>query len=200
MNAAHFSIAKRLTTPILPSFVVLCAAALFVLSQHYGHVQLGLDRHLFVGGFVRGGFGFFAGLLLYRLRQSGRLPAVRFHWLLLIAALPVAILLARFAITPSRWYPGAAIIVFIMPAICWAGVHCPPAGPVGRTCGVRGLNVLSRLCDPSAAAVYCEDGAPILYGSRYVGCGLWCPVPSRCFVGQLVGGDLFRQADPEPAQ
>jgi peptidoglycan/LPS O-acetylase OafA/YrhL len=64
---------RRLTTPVVIAIVAIMAALHVAWSIHAGTAALGWDRATFFGGVPRVGFGFFAGVLIHRLYESGAL-------------------------------------------------------------------------------------------------------------------------------
>ena len=72
----------------------MCAAVLAATIFHFGKIDVGWEWQTFWGGFARAGFGFFAGVLAYRLVGSPRTverPVRKWPALLLVLA-PLACL------------------------------------------------------------------------------------------------------------
>lgn len=76
----------------LAKVVALAAVALIIAVFSYGSAEIGAEWESFAGGFARVGFSFFAGVLLYRMRDRIKVPALP-PWAyppILIAALAAA--------------------------------------------------------------------------------------------------------------
>ncbi len=63
---------RWLTTPRLIMLVALCALALAATILAFGKIDVGSNWETWWGGFARAGFGFFAGVLTFRLAGSPR--------------------------------------------------------------------------------------------------------------------------------
>ncbi len=74
VNLAYIVFFRFLTTRVLIVVVALCAAALAVLTFTFGDMHLGWSMAHLGGGFARAGYGFFLGVLLYRLNGSPEAP------------------------------------------------------------------------------------------------------------------------------
>jgi peptidoglycan/LPS O-acetylase OafA/YrhL len=72
-------------TRVLIVVTLMCAAGLAATVFHFGRIDVGWQWQTFWGGFARAGFGFFAGVLAYRLLGSPRTVErpVR-HWPVLL--------------------------------------------------------------------------------------------------------------------
>lgn len=116
VNLLHAAVARFLTGPVLGAVVVLAAAALLATEDHFGSLGVGWSRENFWGGFPRVIFSFFAGLLLFRLHQNGRLPRLRLAWLL--TPLCLGLLLAA---PPVRYVPDAVFVLALFPGIVALG-------------------------------------------------------------------------------
>jgi peptidoglycan/LPS O-acetylase OafA/YrhL len=84
-------------TRVLVAVTVVFAVVLTVMVVHYGQIHIGMDWRNIVGGFGRAGFGFFAGVLAFRLVGSP----------------------TRASRPPSNW---AFVILIAIPAICLAPI------------------------------------------------------------------------------
>ncbi len=79
-------------TRILVMVVIGCALALVFTVFHFGYIDAGADWAQWWAGFARAGFGFFAGVLTFRLLgrpTTGRRPESNWAFVLLIA-IPIA--------------------------------------------------------------------------------------------------------------
>ena len=115
-NGIHAFAAKVLRLPVLVVIVAVSGALFLVAILHYGSVDIGADRHSFPGGFPRVAFGFFGGLLLHRLWQMERLPALRGGAIGGILALP-GLLLGATLIPFDRALVEGVIAIAALPII-----------------------------------------------------------------------------------
>lgn len=102
-------------TRVLMGLVAACAIALIIAVFTFGRIDAGSDWATFWAGFARAGFGFFAGVLGYRLLGSPR-----------TAKRPV-----------SRW---AFVLLIVLPAVCWIPAT-PELRPVLDVTLVVGLGI-----------------------------------------------------------
>lgn len=75
-------------TRVLALLVVACAVALAVTVFAFGRIDVGSDWQTFWAGFARAGFGFFAGVLTFRLLGSPRAtkrPVSNWSFVILVA-------------------------------------------------------------------------------------------------------------------
>jgi peptidoglycan/LPS O-acetylase OafA/YrhL len=106
--------------------VILSGLALIVEAFHFGGLRLTGTMPFFPFASVRAIFGFFAGILIHRLRAAGRLPRWSVHPLL-----PMAITLATmFAPGRGLWLPYASILIVLCayPAVIVMGLEHDPKG------------------------------------------------------------------------
>lgn len=73
-NLFYILMFRFLTTRVLIVVVAMFAVFLAVVTSVYGDMDLGWSTHHFIGGFARAGFGFFLGVLVYRLNGSPTAP------------------------------------------------------------------------------------------------------------------------------
>lgn len=104
--------------------VIISAVALYFTGQSYGSLGLGWATEHFFAGFARVGFGFFTGVLIFRLWrwQQGKislpcLPA----WLIVLAFLVALMLPDRLGIMTWRVQFFEVCVVF--PLIIWLGAQ-----------------------------------------------------------------------------
>ena len=119
LNILHFFTAKSLTVRMLKRYVAIFAFGIIVLSASCGSSNFGSDRATFILGFARGGFGFFAGILMFRVREAT--PIIKLRWEVIACVLPITIIVATLS---NRWYVDAFCVILVMPILCWMGVHC----------------------------------------------------------------------------
>jgi peptidoglycan/LPS O-acetylase OafA/YrhL len=116
-------------TRVLIGCVVIGAAALAVTALRFGGLDVGENWQTSWGGFARAAFGFFAGVLIFRLTGSPTRPTARTGWRRL--ALFPAFLIALVAPAPAwlRPFLDFALVTLIGPATIWVGqaFQPPPA-------------------------------------------------------------------------
>ena len=122
-NALHAVVVRRMTIPVLAAIVVLSAAGLVWASLTFGSLDAGWGRANLWGGPPRVAFGFFAGVLLFRLHARGwTTPRV-----------PYPLIAVALAVCMVRWLPGAggfAIrdvikVVIMLPLLVALAVNSP---------------------------------------------------------------------------
>lgn len=119
-------------TRILMGLLAACAIALVVAIFAFGKIDTGSDWATFWGGFARAGFGFFAGVLAYRLLGSPRTvqrPVSNWAFALLIALPAVCFIPATPELRPV--VDATLVIVFGIPLLMIAQSLAPPE-PAGR--------------------------------------------------------------------
>src|SRR5262249_54882476 len=108
INVVFALLVRRLSVRVLAAILSLSGVALGISAFVFGKLDLGWSWDNFVGGFPRVAYGFFAGVLIYRLRDHVRLalpPFVGFAALLILFMIP----------TPPAWrwlYDLAAATLF----------------------------------------------------------------------------------------
>lgn len=133
-NGLHAAILRYLTTLRLAAVVASLAVGEVLTAHHFGNLQVGWSARSFLVGFVRGGFGFFAGVLCYRLHLLGRLPTLRVPWPIVAVALPVLVVVASHYQLSIRWYVDPLIVIVAMPAVLIMGINTVMTG-VAKTVG-----------------------------------------------------------------
>ncbi|MDB5579831.1 MAG: hypothetical protein JWR80_5007, partial [Bradyrhizobium sp.] len=117
-NIAHAAILKRLTDRGLAIVTGLFAASLFAVAQTVGNLSVGDAGAPWVGGFLRVGFAYPAGMLLHRLWRR-RILARPTNLALALLALPATLICCA----NLRWWAvDPLIIVVIVPMIIWSCV------------------------------------------------------------------------------
>lgn len=74
-NLLYGMVARRLTTPVLMSVVLLSGCSIVVATLFGGTINGGDDRGTMLVGLARVGFGFFLGILIYRRPRPRILPS-----------------------------------------------------------------------------------------------------------------------------
>lgn len=117
INFVHVLVIRQLTTGRLAVFVLIAGAAWAAIAMSWGDWGAGWNGGTFVGGFARVGWGYGAGLLLYRLSRAAprRLPSVPFLLPLGLAALilmapPTGFPLLRIAASVFMLIPVAVLL------------------------------------------------------------------------------------------
>lgn len=114
-------------TRVLAVLVAACALALTVMVLAVGKIDAGSDWATFWAGFARAGFGFFAGVLAYRLvgRPQTAQRRVSGWSFVMLAALP----LVCFIPATAEWRPVVDLILVVvlgLPLLCVAQGMAPP--------------------------------------------------------------------------
>jgi peptidoglycan/LPS O-acetylase OafA/YrhL len=114
-------------TRVLAMLVAACAVALAAMVFTFGRIDAGSDWGTFWAGFARAGFGFFAGVLAYRLVGRPRTAQRRASgWsFVMLAALP----LICFIPATAAWRPVVdltLVVVLGLPLLCAAQGMAPP--------------------------------------------------------------------------
>ncbi len=95
VNVFHAIINPWLGRVALGLLVIGSALALALTSRHYGWLGGGWSADTFPSGFTRVGFGYFAGVALFRMYRSGRLQSFKINWVIPAVALPALIVTAQ---------------------------------------------------------------------------------------------------------
>jgi peptidoglycan/LPS O-acetylase OafA/YrhL len=121
-NLVYALLASRLTTRRLAAFVGVAALALVTTALHFGSLGVGQVWPTFIGGFARVGFGFFAGVLLYRLSHgrviSSNLCAIG------LAAVLAAVLMG----SPHLWWTDLIAALAVFPLLVLVSAKVQPRG------------------------------------------------------------------------
>lgn len=115
INIIYGLVVRKLTTPRLIGIVAFFGAAMGAMIIAYGQSDLGYTYATLPGGFLRCGFSFFTGILLFRMREWMR--PVSFSQLWLIVVLFAA--LTYQAPQPLRPFADLAVIFGVSPLIVW---------------------------------------------------------------------------------
>jgi peptidoglycan/LPS O-acetylase OafA/YrhL len=134
-NLAFALTARRLTNRGIAAFLVVCAAAVTYTAFRLGRLDAGFAYSNFLGGFPRVFYAFFAGVLIYRLRERWRAPALP-GWLGLVLLIAILAMPASRALRPA-WEAFATIALFpLLIAFC---ANSKVGGGAARACAAAGL-------------------------------------------------------------
>lgn len=176
-NIAFALFGARLSTRNLAIFVGVLGAALIAVTLRYQSFDLGASWRTFDGGLARAMFGFFAGMLIYRLRgKFAFTQSIQSNWMVLaLAALTLASFLPRFAV--GEWRPPAELkLLFAMtlyPALILVAARYEPDARLLPICSWLGvasyaayvlhvpLHALGGVVAQLSADVWLEEFAPI---------------------------------------
>ncbi len=95
VNALHAVVSRWLTIPVLATIVTLSAGALIATGLNYSGLDVGWSRTNLWGGPPRVMFGFFMGVLIFRLQARG--------WI--VPTLPYPLIALALAVCLFRWFP-----------------------------------------------------------------------------------------------
>ncbi len=118
-NLAYAAFRRVMTTRVLVVIVGVFAAALVVAAFARSGLDVGATRDSFWWGAPRCGFGFFAGVLMFRLFRREVRPAAAMAPLAL-----GALLVALFAVPNGRGYDpifDLFCVFLVLPAVVWTG-------------------------------------------------------------------------------
>jgi peptidoglycan/LPS O-acetylase OafA/YrhL len=119
-NVVFVIIWRWLTTRILLLVVALSAIVLAVVTITYGTIDQGPSWWNFWGGFARAMFGFFAGVLVFRVCGSPSAAPKRESWQAVPAIFAVAVLCLIPQTPQTRPFVELGIVCFIGPVLlCW---------------------------------------------------------------------------------
>jgi len=163
-NAAYVFIA-RISTAALAVLVALFALGTAASWVHYGP-EPGWSTGTFAGGAWRVAFGFFSGVLLYRLRRPGQ--AARGLPALALALVVIAMLAAPLAAPGSVYWVAAAI--FAVPLVVKLAACCDFAMPatVRAACRYSGRLSYPVYCLHYPLLVALFGGAVASRGTYYL--------------------------------
>ena len=126
VNGLHSAIFRWLTPRRLVAIMAMAAVGLAVASFEWGWLDVGWTRRTFWCGLPRVIYGFFAGVLIFRLDQKGwKAPKVP-YWLILLAL----------TLCMIRWFPSAGLywardfllVTVILPVIVAFAVNAEASG------------------------------------------------------------------------
>jgi peptidoglycan/LPS O-acetylase OafA/YrhL len=127
VNLIFVLVWRWLSMRVLAVIVALSAAALAAVTFAYGHMDLGPGWANFLGGFARAMFGFFMGVMVFRLIGAPKqTPRKRSWW-----ALPALAVVPALCLIPDLPVPRTmielAIVCVVGPVLLWwASSFQPP--------------------------------------------------------------------------
>ncbi len=128
MWSMFFEIAANLVYVVFARFLSKTVLVLIVVAGLIGIVVGGplggFDKANFAFGFARVACGFFGGVLLFRLRREGRLPAINGNFFLLAAVLVAVFAIPRLI---GGWAFLPVFAVFVAVIVCAAGARAQRA-------------------------------------------------------------------------
>lgn len=139
INAAHAFAFRRLSTKVLMTVVAVGIVSVVAASWPYYGLNAGWNAKTAIGGLPRVLFSFSAGLLLYRLYASGRLPTFRIPFGVSFGLLALAML----APLPSVKHHLPAlhdlvVVLVIFPLAIISGVNAEMSNRASRVATVLG--------------------------------------------------------------
>lgn len=136
INGAFGYLRRHFTDRVLIAVVAVSGAALVYATLAYGHMQFTGEMPEFLIGGVRAIFGFFAGVLIFRLWEDGRLPKWRVHPLIILALFSLTMLVPSDG--PYVWLLIASVLL-VFPAVIILGLTNEPHGALRRVMTFLGL-------------------------------------------------------------
>jgi peptidoglycan/LPS O-acetylase OafA/YrhL len=126
VNGLHGAIFKWLTPVRLGLIMAIAVLGLAAACAQWGWLDVGWTRRTFWCGLPRVIYGFFAGVLIYRLQQRGwKLPRVPYWAILLILG---ACMIRWFPHVRLYWLRDFVLVVFILPTIVGFAVNAEAQG------------------------------------------------------------------------
>ena len=132
VNFIYVLLWRRLTVPLLMLVVVAGGVALVALTLASGHLDMGPNWWSVGGGLARAVFGFFMGVLIYRLMGSPKEAPKRHSWLALPALIVVPILSFLPDVHIARPLVELALVCLVGPALAMWGVSMQPPRATAR--------------------------------------------------------------------
>jgi peptidoglycan/LPS O-acetylase OafA/YrhL len=115
INGLHAAIFRWLTPFRIGLIMAAALVGLILACRHFGWLDVGWTRRSFWCALPRATWGFFAGVLIFRLYQKGwRLPQVP-YWILVLAL--VACMIRWVPSAKLYWARDMLLVVVILPAI-----------------------------------------------------------------------------------
>ena len=123
VNGAHAAIFRWLTPVRIGLIMAASFVGLVLACRHFGWLDVGWTRRSFWCAIPRTAWGFFAGVLIFRLSQRGwRLPRIP-YWILVLAL--VACMIRWAPAAKLYWARDMLLVTVILPAIVAFAVHSP---------------------------------------------------------------------------
>ena len=167
VNIVFALVATRLNPRRLALIVAGGAALLVVAVAQFGTIDIGWGQDNAWGGFGRVGFGFFAGVAVYRLWQADTLP-----WLRLPAWAAAAVVVAIFAVaTRHPAVSDTLIVVLVMPPLILASARGEPGRWLARPFALLGAASYAIYVLTNPVDQWVETLLPWAQVNRYAGLG-----------------------------
>lgn len=110
---------RWMSTRVIMAIIALNAVGLFLVAWHWGSLGVGWGWSNALGAIPRTGFGFYTGVLLWRLWKSDSLPKVNAPWPVVLAATAAVIVVAS---VPDNWrFTDPVLVLLAMPPLVWLG-------------------------------------------------------------------------------
>ncbi|MET3613364.1 peptidoglycan/LPS O-acetylase OafA/YrhL [Rhizobium aquaticum] len=119
VNLAYAATIRWLSDGIVWLVIVVSAIALVAAARIHYSVELGWGPANFWWGVPRTTFSFFAGVMLWRLWQSERLPRIERHWTIVACGLAAIFLAAGSLGIVLRWAGDLFVVFFVFPLVVW---------------------------------------------------------------------------------
>ncbi len=119
VNLLWATIMIRAGRLLLGGFVLSAALLLASIAQRHGSLDLGYDWQAAGGGFARALFGFFLGVLLWRLRPL-MVPSRTMSWVAAVS------LVAVLSLPATHWQVDLMMVLVALPAILWLSIGLEP--------------------------------------------------------------------------
>lgn len=126
VNLIYVLLWRRLTTSVVILIVAFSVGLLVALSLIYGTLDMGSTWWMAWGGLARAMFGFFAGVLIYRLMGSPREAPKRRSWMALPALLVVPALTFLPDLPIPRVFVELGIVFLVGPTLVMWGASLQP--------------------------------------------------------------------------
>jgi peptidoglycan/LPS O-acetylase OafA/YrhL len=134
-NMAFAALCKRLSWALLCAIVAISAVLLVEEARWWGTLDSSNGWENWGGGFIRVGFSFFAGILIYRIWQKFPAP------INVPAPILGLCLLAVLSFPAPNAYEGVydtCVVLFAFPSLLWFGASSKPIRPIAKICSWMG--------------------------------------------------------------
>ncbi len=168
VNLVFAVLATRLNPRRLALIVAGGAALLIVAVAHFNAIDIGWSQDNAWGGFGRVGFGFFAGVAVYRLWQADALP-----WLRLPAWAAALAVIAMFMLAPVRHLAlsDTLFVLLVMPPLILASARAEPGRWLARPFALLGAASYAIYVLTNPVDQWVETLLPWEQVNRYAGLG-----------------------------
>lgn len=120
INAVHAAVFRWLTIPRIIAILAVSAAGLAIACAQWGWLDVGWTRRTAWCAAPRATYGFFMGVLIYRLQQRG-VTAPKLPYLLIVGALCLA-MIRWTSVIDDFWISDMLLAMVVLPAIVAFGV------------------------------------------------------------------------------